>query len=191
MKNTNRKATTYNVQPLRSKKEIDDFLFCIRRNKHANRDVFLFIFAINTGLRMSDIVTLKKIDISSKTPKIIEKKTGKTRTLYLSGISEVIQEYTQNLNEDSFLFPSNKGKSRLSVNGVYQIFQKAAEMLGRDDIGTHSRRKTFGYHYYKRTHDIAMLMVIFAHSSEAITKRYIGITDDTISTSLLNFRLGV
>ena len=50
----------YNVQPLRSQQEINDFLFCLRRNKNAERDVFLFLIGINSGLRMSDIVKLKK-----------------------------------------------------------------------------------------------------------------------------------
>ncbi|HBT59454.1 MAG TPA: integrase [Acholeplasmataceae bacterium] len=186
------RSTTYNVQPFRTQQEIDDFLFALRRNKHADRDVFLFLFAINTGLRMSDIVCLRKKDItSSVNPKIIEKKTGKTRTLFLSGINDLIQSYTTNLNDNDLLFPSNKGDTHVSVNGVYQIFQKAAKLIGRNDIGTHSCRKTFGYHYYKRTNDIATLMMIFGHSSESITKRYIGITDDIISTSLIDFRLGL
>jgi hypothetical protein len=43
----------YNVQPLRSQQEINDFLFCLRRNKNAERDVFLFLIGINSGLRMS------------------------------------------------------------------------------------------------------------------------------------------
>ena len=29
----------YNVQPLRTQQEINDFLFCLRRNKNADRDV--------------------------------------------------------------------------------------------------------------------------------------------------------
>ncbi|MBR9930126.1 tyrosine-type recombinase/integrase [Enterococcus sp. 079] len=62
--------------------------------------------------------------------------------------------------------------------------------LGRDDIGTHTLRKTFGYHYYKKTRDIATLMFIFNHSSQAITKRYIGITEDEIGASLRGFKLG-
>lgn len=53
---------------------------------------------------------------------------------------------------------------------VYQIYADIAEKLGRDDIGTHTLRKTFGYHYYKKTRDIATLMFIFNHSSQAITK---------------------
>ena len=180
----------YNVQPLRSQQEINDFLFCLRRNKNAERDVFLFLIGINSGLRMSDIVKLKKQDIlSAKNPRIVEQKTGKTRILYLSSLQDLIQAYTTDLAADAYLFPSTKG-GHLAVNTVYQMFQKVSALLGRDDIGTHTLRKTFGYHYYKKTKDVATLMEIFGHSSESITKRYIGIKEDEISETLLTFRLG-
>lgn len=183
-------SMSYNVQPLRTQQEINDFLFCLRRNKNAERDVFLFLIGINSGLRMSDIVKLKKKDIiSSKNPRIVEKKTGKTRILYLSSLQDLIQEYTEQFDQEDYLFPSAKG-GHLEVNTVYQMFQKVARLLGRNDIGTHTLRKTFGYHYYKKTKDVATLMEIFGHSSEKITKRYIGINEDEISETLLNFRLG-
>ena len=44
--------------------------------------------------------------------------------------------------------------------------------------------------HLKKTKDVATLMEIFGHSSEKITKRYIGINEDEISETLLNFRLG-
>lgn len=183
-------SMSYNVQPLRTQQEINDFLFCLRRNKNAERDVFLFLIGINSGLRMSDIVKLQKKDvISSKNPRIVEQKTGKTRILYLSSLQELIQDYTKDLEPEDYLFPSTKG-GHLEVNTVYQMFQKVAALLDRDDIGTHTLRKTFGYHYYKKTKDVATLMEIFGHSSEKITKRYIGINEDEISETLLNFRLG-
>ncbi len=183
-------SMSYNVQPLRTQQEINDFLFCLRRNKNAERDVFLFLIGINSGLRMSDIVKLQKKDIiSSKNPRIVEKKTGKTRILYLSSLQDLIQDYTKDLEPEDYLFPSTKG-GHLEVNTVYQMFQKVAAVLDRDDIGTHTLRKTFGYHYYKKTKDVATLMEIFGHSSEKITKRYIGINEDEISETLVNFRLG-
>ena len=112
----------YNVQPLRSQQEINDFLFCLRRNKNAERDVFLFLIGINSGLRMSDIVKLKKQDIlSAKNPRIVEQKTGKTRILYLSSLQDLIQAYIIDLAADAHLFSSTKG-GHLEVNTVYQIF---------------------------------------------------------------------
>lgn len=62
-------------------------------------------------------------------------------------------------------------------------------MIDLEAVGTHTMRKTFGYHYYKRTKDVATLMEIFNHSAPSITKRYIGITQDEIDKSLEDFML--
>lgn len=184
----------YNVQPLRSETEINDFLFWLRRTKNAKRDTFLFLFGINNGLRMSDIVKLKVKDIKySSRPVIAEQKTGKKKTLYLENLQDLISEYISdmNLQDDDWLFPSRESDGHIKVNTVYKLYQKIAKELGRTDIGTHTLRKTFGYHYYKQHHDIATLMEIFNHSSEKVTKRYIGITEDEIGTTLAGFKLGL
>ena len=47
--------------------------------------------------------------ISSKNPRIVEQKTGKTRILYLSSLQELIQDYTKDLEPEDYLFPSTKG----------------------------------------------------------------------------------
>ena len=73
----------------------------------------------------------------------------------------------------------------------FHILCKIGRELGRDDIGCHTLRKTYGKFYYLKTHDIATLMYLFNHSSEKITKRYIGITDDDAKSSLKGFRIGV
>ena len=97
--------------------------------------------------------------------------------------------YTENMNEEGYLFPSRKGDSHISTTQAYRILVQAAELIGRTDIGSHSMRKTFGYHYYKRTHDVVTLMNIFNHSDQSITKRYIGITEEEVADSLRDFRL--
>lgn len=183
------KKITYNVQPFRSQEEIDDFLFFLRRTKNSKRDVFLFLFGLNTGLRMSDIVRLKVGDINKSEPVITEKKTGKRKRLFLDGIQDIIKEYISGMSDDEYLFPSRQG-GHIEVNTVYKLYTKIAKDLGRDDIGCHTLRKTYGRFYYLKTHDIATLMYLFNHSSEKITKRYIGITDDEARSSLSDFRIG-
>jgi len=184
---------SYNVQPLRTKSDIDDVLFVLRRTKYSKRNVFLFLFGINVGLRASDIVCRKVKDISySLTPKIVEKKTGKTQTLHLENLQPLIKTYIEemNLTEEDYLFPSHVGNSHLTVNGLYRVFQNVGIQLERSDLATHTMRKTFGYNYYMKTKDIGTLMIIFNHSSEKITKRYLGITDQEIGESLADFKLG-
>lgn len=74
--------------------------------------------------------------------------------------------------------------------GAYYILKKACKDAGlQEKIGTHTMRKTFGYHHYKKFKDVAMLQKIFNHSSPIITLRYIGIEQDQIDESYNNFIL--
>ena len=70
------------------------------------------------------------------------------------------------------------------------LLKNAAKKAGvKGNIGTHSLRKTFGYHHYKRFNDIGLLQKILNHSSSAITLCYIGITQEIIDMSYKNFNL--
>lgn len=180
--------TSYDVQPLRTIEEIEDMKWSLRRHC-SERDYFLFLFGINTGLRVSDIVPLKVKDLREKKQvTIVQRKNKKKRIVKLLHILEDIKEYTKGMNAEDWLFPSRKGNGHISETQAYRALVKAGEMLGRNDIGTHTMRKTFGYQHYKRNKDIALLLEIFSHSAPSITKRYIGITQDEMDDSI-DFRL--
>ena len=201
-----KKDITIDVQPLRTAKEIKEMRDALnvagkKRNQSA-RNLLLFNIGINTGLRISDIVTLKVEDVRGKSSILIrEGKTKKMRTVHLSALMADIADYIETLelscnSQDAvWLFPSRNGSGagktagHISTTQAYRILTGAAELLGRKDIGTHTMRKTFGYFYYKRTHDVATLMEIFNHDSQATTKRYIGIREDEIAETLRDFKL--
>lgn len=183
-------AKEKNVQPLRSAQEIEDMRWALSRYASA-RDLFLFNLGINTGLRVSDLVPLKVKDVKGKVHLVItEKKTGKPKRFMVpKAIREAIEGYIRGMQEEDYLFPSRKGNGPISTTQAYRALQKAAVALGRDDIGTHTMRKSFGYHHYKRNKDVATLQMLFNHSAPSITLKYIGITDDEIDKSLENFSL--
>jgi integrase len=160
-----------NVQPLRTAKEVEDMKWALGRYC-SERDKFMFTFGINIGLRVSDIVPLKVKDVLHKEHIIIrEKKTKHTKTKNKvnrfkipSKLREEIEDYTRNMDPDDYLFPSKKG-GHITPTQAYRSLIKAAEVLGRDDIGTHTMRKTFGYFYYRRTRDLVFLQEIFNHTA--------------------------
>lgn len=185
------KGDIINVQPLRTTKDIADMIDALGiAPKTAPRNVLLFKIGISTGLRISDIVSLRVSDVKGKSSfKIREGKTKKERTVHLNAIMAEIADYTYDMDDNDYLFASRKGDSHITTTQAYRILTKAGELIGRDDIGTHTMRKTFGYHYYKRTHDIVTLMNIFNHADQSTTKRYIGITDEEVADTLKDFRL--
>lgn len=177
-------ANIINVKALRTHAEIQDFKWALGVVGKP-RDVMLFTFGLNTGLRVSDILPLKVGDLRGKSSvRIREKKTKKYRTVYINErLQEEIESYTRLMGDEAYMFPSQKGSNPISSTQAYRILQKAAKLLDRDDIGTHTMRKTFGYMHYKRNKDVAVLQEIFNHSTPDITLRYIGITDEEIERS--------
>jgi len=189
----------YLVEPLRSKEEIEEMKLAIKRGNKgtpkkqvlAERDILLFLLGINTGLRVNDLVCLKVSDVEDKNIFIIrEGKTHKRREIYIGMLRHDIDPFIEGKHQDTYLFQSQKGNHHVSTTQVYRILVDAGDYLGRNDIGTHTMRKTFGYHHYQQFKDVAMLQEIFNHSAPSITKRYIGIRQDEINESLNKFRLG-
>ena len=180
-----------NVKPIKDKEVVKNFASELLRNKHGQRDYTIFVFGVYTGLRISDILNLKVNDVKGKLKTdIIEKKTGKKRTLNLMQLTNQIIIYLdeEHDGQSEWLFPSPRDNTKhLATHQFYKIMQKTAESLNLDYIGTHSLRKTFGYSYYKKTKDLTSLMKILNHSSQSVTLRYIGIEEEELQSSLDNF----
>lgn len=188
-----------NVQPLRTAEEIENMKFAIKRGNKgtpkrpelAERDLLIFLIGINTGLRVNDIVKLKVSDVRGKDSFIIyEGKTNKRRTVNINMLKNEIAEYTEGKPANEYLFKSQKGSNAITTTQVYRILESAADYIGYDYVGTHTMRKTFGYHHYKQFKDVAILQEIFNHTAPSMTKRYIGIRQDEIDDTLNDFRLG-
>lgn len=155
-----------------------------------SRNLLLFNIGINTGLRIGDIVRIRIEEVRGKSYFIIrEGKTGKERRVYLDAVMVDIADYLADKPSEGWLFPSRKGDKHITTTQAYRILATAGERCGYDYVGSHTLRKSFGYHYYQRTKDVATLMEIFNHADQATTKRYIGIRDDEIRASLRDFRI--
>lgn len=177
------------VQPIRDKKLIERMKNELR--KSGTRDYMLFCFGINIGLRISDILSLKVSDVRDKSHlTLTEQKTGKVRRIKINGIYDDLNTYIQGMNDNDYLFRSQKGDN-LPISRVqaYRILNKAADAIGLDEIGTHTMRKTFGYHFYQKTKDVALLQELFQHSAPSVTLRYIGINQDIMDTAMDDFKL--
>lgn len=183
------------VEPIKSKKDIEAVEQYLAR--HSRRNQLICAFSVNTGLRISDILALNVEDVRNKQyVEIIEKKTGKYKRFPLNDkLKGLIKMYlverdkTYSITNDNPLFVGKK-HCRLDRSQVYRFINDACSKVGlQGNFGTHSGRKSFGYHHYKKFHDVALLQKIFNHSSPPITMRYIGIAQEELDESYKNFEL--
>jgi integrase len=177
------------VEPIRSTEKIrqmEDFL-----RRQSERNWLLFVAGCNSGLRISDLRLLRCKDVQGAHLVVRTKKTGvRVQIPVTEKLRRAVQAYTAGKDPNDCLFPSRKGWNQpISRTGCYQIINKAARACGLVRIGTHSMRKTFGWHYYQQTKDIATLRELFGHKDTAVTMRYIGIVQDDINSAMRGFSI--
>lgn len=169
------------------------------------RNYLMFMIGINVGLRISDYLS-KDVgyfkDAAAKGYVELRpektKRYGKNVRVYMSQeLIDVINDYTKLMENGELMFTSRTrdrdgNPKPISRQQAWNIINDAAREAGiNDNMGCHSMRKTFGYWHYQKNHDIRLLMAIFNHATEAITLRYIGITNDNIKNSMQGMNLGI
>ena len=144
-----------------------------------------------TGLRISDILALRwKQILHVEEFTIIEKKTGKKRTLRLNPqlqqhVAECYEQI-QPLGINAPILVSQKG-TIFTVQRINVILKEVKKKyrLKVKNFSCHSLRKTFGRQVYNMNSEnselaLVKLMELFNHSSIAITKRYLGLRQEEI-----------
>lgn len=180
------------VAPIRDRKQIQAMKeYLHERNV---RDYLLFTLGINSGLRISDLLRLTVEDVTKDRITIREQKTGKTKGFPLSdNCKQAVKAYLQETGRrGGILFPSRNGRGRVPLSRVqaYRILHDAARHVGiMEPIGTHTMRKTFGYHAYQNGVDITRIQKLLNHSAPSITLAYIGITEEELDAVYISLNL--
>jgi integrase len=141
---------------------------------------------VHTALRISDLLRLKWEDVYNfernrvcESIFIVEKKTGKSKTVVLNRtIAAALSLCVRMARRGEYIIKSRKGGA-ISRIQAYRIIRAAAEALGfHPRVSCHSLRKTFGYHAWKSGASPAVIMEIYNHSNFAVTRRYLGVSQD-------------
>lgn len=169
------------VEPIRDKNIIRECMHYLESKNE--RDKIMFAIGIYTGLRIGDILKLRVRDVYRKNKIVIkQEKTEKYIEIPINvELKKILNKYCESKTPTEYLMKSRVGYNHpISKDRAYKIFKEMSEELGIEGIGTHSMRKTCGYHlYYSGGKDIVNVMNILGHKEPSMTLRYIGVTQDT------------
>ena len=178
------------VEPIRDRKKITQIKNLLR-GQNRYRDPLLFVVGTNTALRISDLLELQVSQFISEDGKIRnrfwikEQKRGKRHEITINqSMKETLAEYLEAYpfilrDTRSYLFFNPKTNQHIKRGQAWKFITAIFEEVGlRGNYGTHSLRKTRGYHARMQGVDLALIMYKLNHNSIAYTKRYLGITDD-------------
>lgn len=163
------------VRPIKNMRDINRLLE--RLGEWDEKYRMLFLIGINTGLRIGDLVPLRVRDVKNDYITKEEGKTGRRmRVLINKELRVEIDDYIELKPNDRVLFPSRNGSNKpIGRARAYQVLKLAALEIGMENIGTHTLRKTFAYHTYKKTKDLALVMRCLNHKDAGTTLLYLGL----------------
>jgi site-specific recombinase XerD len=183
------------VEPIRSTKKINQIKNLLK-GQGRYRDLLLFVAGINTALRVSDLLDLcigEFVDEAGGVRErfwIREEKRGKRHEVVINQSSqEALELYREAYPEvekkpEHFVFfntRSNDYTHPITRQQVWSFISEICRDVGlAGNYGTHSLRKTWGYHARMNGVDLALIMHKLNHSDLAYTKRYLGITDEEL-----------
>jgi site-specific recombinase XerD len=155
------------------KSEVKQLLDAERNLKHR----LLLTLAYASGLRVSELVSLKPTDIDP-VQKRIHVHLGKGRKDRYTVLSEkaaaLIQEYAQQYAPTAWLFPGIPPTRHLSTRSAQYIFEKALQKAGiRGQLSIHSLRHSFATHLLENGTDVHYIQRLLGHASIKTTERYL------------------
>lgn len=190
------------VQPIKDVADIKaakEYLLTQAPTPDHMRNYMMFVVNINNAARISDLLKLRIGDVLNRDGSIKdevfikESKTGKTRYLFFGPASkEAIELYLEVLPRfkmSDYLFASRKRNKDGSTRPVgrkqaWHIISELGKAISMDreeqlHWGTHSLRKSFGYHKIKQHPNDPMIVAkvseMYNHSNMNVTYRYLGI----------------
>ena len=175
------------AQPIRNKHQVRKLSdFFLKRGQLRNHT--LITLGFHTALRISDLLRLKWDDVYDferrcvkSSINIVEKKTHKSKTIALN--TQVVNALTLFApgiaQRGRYLIENSRTKKAISRIQAYRLIRAAADELQfQERVSCHSLRKTFGYFAWKSGVSPVIIMEIYNHSSLAVTRRYLGVTQD-------------
>ena len=180
---TARLRKEYKLPPVWSIEEVAKFLNVIDNI----RDRAIFINIYGSGLRVSEISTLKIQDVDSKNMRLLirQSKGRKDRYTILSKSGlDALRDYWRRyrpVSPEGYLFPGITKEGHLGKSGIEFAFRK---YLHRTDISTpgtvHTLRHCFATHALEAGTDILYIKELLGHSCFETTNVYLHIANTKV-----------
>lgn len=155
-----------------SPEEVALLLHCVPNLKHR----LILSIAYGCGLRVSEIVRLKVVDIDSLRM-VIRIEQGKGRSdryvMLAPDLLELLRQWWRKTRPTGWLFPGREPGQPITTRQLDRICKAAAEAAGLDKrVSMHMLRHSFATHLLENKTDVRVIQALLGHKKLDTTSRY-------------------
>lgn len=155
-----------------SPEEVALLLHCVPNLKHR----LILSIAYGCGLRVSEIVRLRVVDIDSMRM-VIRIEQGKGRSdryvMLAPDLLELLREWWRKTRPSGWLFPGREPGQHLTTRQLDRICKAAARKAGLGKrVSMHMLRHSFATHLLENKTDVRVIQALLGHKKLDTTSRY-------------------
>jgi len=157
-----------------------------RKDEYGKRDYALFLLLYQSGLRVSEALSLKieEVNFQTQTLRIFGKGQVESIVPFSTQTKNAIRSYLRTRSdktERSYLFLSYR-KGKLGYRQVNTLLKEYSKQAGIEDITPHSLRHSFCSHLLASGRNLREIQQLARHKNIQSTVRYLSLSDEqTIS----------
>lgn len=179
-----------------TQEQVETLLHATTNTDYPLRDKVILLLLLDTGLRASELVSLKYGDVNTQEHSLrVEGKGGKARSVWFgSRTTRAIWDYLRSepRKKTDPLFWSERHRESgpsLTRSGLSQLFRRLKKATGINAVrcSPHTCRNTFAVNFLRNGGDQFTLMRILGHTDVKMTSRYVSFVNaDLARSSRLN-----
>lgn len=159
------------ISPEFFEQEIIPLVECLSQNPLKDKTILYFLFY--TGVRQSEMLTIKRkdIDLTTRTVKIYEEKKDKEKLTYFpKKITKLVELYFS-------VEPEEENAFNLKKHTINDIFRKLKPHFKDIKLRPHIFRHSIATYHLKQGRDITFLQKFLGHTNIQSTQRYLDVND--------------
>ncbi|MBT8621546.1 tyrosine-type recombinase/integrase [Polynucleobacter paneuropaeus] len=179
--------------------EIRKVLDYVATRKHALRNRALVLTMFNTGMRVSEVASLRVRDVVDSEGNIKNEirllaentKTNEARTVFVNEkLCKELQQYAKLLKNDSpnnkFFYSQKKDSDGFTANTLTQHFHYLYKRVGLDGASSHSSRRTFITKLANDGIGVRVIMGLSGHKALSSVQCYIDCNSELMRNAVEN-----
>lgn len=190
------KSPVKRIHKIKTQKKVKDLyteeqIELFRQNSGCIRNLAIIDLLYSTGIRVGELVNLKRADIDfQKRECIVTGKGNKQRKVYFDAKTKIhIEQYLSIRKDDSeHLFVSRLSPyNKLQISGVEILLRKIGDNCGIKKVHPHKFRRTLATKAIDKGMPIEQVQHLLGHAKIDTTLEYAMVDDENVKTSHKKF----